>query len=80
MKKIPVYFMPGLAASSTIFERIDLPKDVFEMILLEWEIPLPEETLVHYAKRMASKITHPNPVLIGVSFGGILCCSPRRTG
>lgn len=72
MKKIPVYFMPGLAASSTIFERIDLPKDVFEMILLEWEIPLPEETLVHYAKRMASKITHPNPVLIGVSFGGIL--------
>jgi hypothetical protein len=31
-----------------------------------------EETLVSYAKRMCEKVTHPNPVLIGVSFGGIL--------
>ena len=27
MAKIPVYFMPGLAASSTIFEYITLPED-----------------------------------------------------
>ena len=72
MDKIPVYFMPGLAASSSIFERIILPADVFEMILLEWEIPLDNETLPQYAKRISAKITHPNPVLIGVSFGGIL--------
>ncbi|WP_291102957.1 MULTISPECIES: alpha/beta fold hydrolase [unclassified Flavobacterium] len=72
MSKIPVYFMPGLAASSSIFERIVLPEDVFEMVLLEWEIPLDNETLQEYAKRTTQKITHPNPVLIGVSFGGIL--------
>lgn len=72
MSKIPVYFMPGLAASSAIFERIVLPENSFEMILLEWEIPLDNETLVQYAKRMTQKITHLNPVLIGVSFGGIL--------
>jgi hypothetical protein len=72
MDKIPVYFMPGLAASSSIFERIILPADVFEMILLEWEIPLDNETLPQYAKRISAKITHPDPVLIGVSFGGIL--------
>lgn len=70
--KIPVYFMPGLAASSSIFERIILPEADFEMLLLEWEIPLDNETLPQYAKRMAKKILHPNPVLIGVSFGGIL--------
>jgi pimeloyl-ACP methyl ester carboxylesterase len=70
--KIPVYFMPGLAASSSIFERIILPESDFEMLLLEWEIPLDNETLPQYAKRMAKKILHPNPVLIGVSFGGIL--------
>jgi len=64
--------MPGLAASSTIFERIALPVDVFEMIPLEWEIPLDNETLTEYAKRIAAKIKHANPVLIGVSFGGIL--------
>ncbi len=39
MTKIPVYFMPGLAASSSIFERIELPKDTFEMHLLEWFLP-----------------------------------------
>ncbi|OAZ04777.1 alpha/beta fold hydrolase [Flavobacterium succinicans] len=72
MSKIPVYFMPGLAASSSIFERVDLCKEQFEMILLEWEIPLPSESLYQYAQRMALKVTHENPVLIGVSFGGIL--------
>ena len=72
MSKIPVYFMPGLAASTLIFEKIDLPKDVFEVVFLEWEIPLVKESLVEYALRMTQKIKHPNPVLIGVSFGGIL--------
>ncbi|WP_269684083.1 alpha/beta hydrolase family protein [Flavobacterium lacustre] len=72
MSKIPVYLMPGLAASAAIFERIALPEAVFETVLLEWEIPLDQETLPDYAKRMTEKIKHPNPVLIGVSFGGIL--------
>jgi pimeloyl-ACP methyl ester carboxylesterase len=72
MSKIPVYFMPGLAASVAIFERIKLPDDQFDMFFLEWEIPFEKETLVEYAKRMAAKIKHENPVLIGVSFGGIL--------
>ena len=72
MSKIPVYFMPGLAASSSIFERIDLDESIFEMCLLEWEIPLDKESLSDYALRMTKNIKHQNPVLIGVSFGGIL--------
>ena len=64
--------MPGLAASVAIFERIKLPEDQFETVFLEWEIPFEKETLVEYAKRMTQKIKHVNPVLIGVSFGGIL--------
>jgi pimeloyl-ACP methyl ester carboxylesterase len=72
MSKIPVYLMPGLAASTAIFERIALPSDTFEMHLLEWEIPMDNESLTDYAKRIAEKIKHKNPVLIGVSFGGIL--------
>jgi pimeloyl-ACP methyl ester carboxylesterase len=71
MSKIPVYFMPGLAASPTIFERILLPEE-FEIFLLEWEVPLANESLSDYAKRISEKINHKNPVLIGVSFGGIL--------
>jgi pimeloyl-ACP methyl ester carboxylesterase len=72
MTKIAVYCMPGLAASIDIFERIELPADVFEMILLEWKIPLKGETLAAYAQRMVLEIKHDNPVLVGVSFGGIL--------
>lgn len=64
--------MPGLAASTSIFERIRLPESEFEMMFLEWQIPREKETLQEYAKRMTEKIGHKNPVLIGVSFGGIL--------
>lgn len=72
MEKIHVYFMPGLAASSTIFERIQLPETQFEIHLLEWFVPTENETLKEYAKKMAEKIEHDNAILVGVSFGGIL--------
>lgn len=72
MTRVPVYFMPGLAASSAIFERIQLDEQVFEVHFLEWEIPLPSENLQSYAKRMAGKIKENQVVLIGVSFGGVL--------
>lgn len=72
MDKIPVYFMPGLAASPKIFENIKLPEDRFEMFYLEWCLPLEDELIKGYAKRIAANIKHDNPVLIGVSFGGIL--------
>lgn len=72
MEKIPVYFMPGLAASPKIFENIKLPEERFEMFFLEWMLPEAGETLTDYAKKIAKNIKHDNPVLIGVSFGGIL--------
>ena len=64
--------MPGLAASPSIFERIELPKDTFEMHLLEWFLPNKNESLQSYAKRMAENVKHENAVLVGVSFGGVL--------
>ena len=72
MNKIPVYFMPGLAASSTIFENIQLPEDQFEMHFLEWFLPNDKESIESYGQRMTEKIQHENPVLVGVSFGGVL--------
>ncbi len=72
MERIPVYFMPGLAASPKIFENIKLDKDQFEVFFLEWVLPEGDEPIDHYAKRMAQNIKHDNPVLIGVSFGGVL--------
>ncbi|WP_396150475.1 alpha/beta fold hydrolase [Flavobacterium sp.] len=72
MEKIPVYFMPGLAASTSIFERIELPQDQFEMFLLEWILPNPKESLTDYVIRLSESVKHKNPVLIGVSFGGVI--------
>jgi esterase/lipase len=72
MSKIHVYFMPGMAASPSIFERIQLPTDTFEMHFLEWLLPEKEETIEHYAQRIAKGIVHQNVILVGVSFGGIL--------
>ncbi|AWH85350.1 alpha/beta hydrolase [Flavobacterium album] len=72
MERIPVYFMPGLAASPKIFENIKLPDNQFECFFLEWFLPEGDEPLSHYAARMAQNIKHENPVLIGVSFGGVL--------
>jgi pimeloyl-ACP methyl ester carboxylesterase len=72
MEKIHVYFMPGLAASPMIFERIQLPETQFEMHFLEWFVPTEKQTLVSYAKQMADHVKHENAILVGVSFGGIL--------
>ncbi len=63
--------MPGLAASPVIFENIKLPEE-FEVHFLEWFIPEDKESLSEYALRMTKNIKHENPVLVGVSFGGIL--------
>ena len=71
--KTHIYFVPGLAASPKIFEYLQLPKEQFELHFLEWILPISiEESVEDYSKRMAALVTHPNPVLLGVSFGGIM--------
>lgn len=69
---IHVYLMPGMAASPDIFEYIKLPSETFKMHLLSWKMPIKNESLQEYTGRILKEITHKNPVLIGVSFGGII--------
>lgn len=64
--------MPGMAASPSIFERIQLPTATFEIHFLEWLLPEKEETITHYAQRISENVIHENVILVGVSFGGIL--------
>ena len=73
MSKTHIYFVPGLAANSKIFERISLDNNLFECHFLEWKMPLSKsESIQSYTQRMCKEIKHENPVLIGVSFGGIM--------
>lgn len=71
-KMIHVYFMPGMGAGPAIFDHIKLPVEKFKIHLLSWKMPERNESLSAYAKRMTTDIKHKNPVLIGVSLGGVI--------
>jgi hypothetical protein len=73
MSKTHLYFVPGLAANSKIFEHIQVDTTKYECHFLEWKMPASKnESIQDYAQRMCASITHQNPVLIGVSFGGVM--------
>ena len=59
---LSIYLMPGMAASPKIFERLQFPNN-FRVHLLDWITPEKEESLAHYAGRIAVAITEPSPVL-----------------
>ena len=68
-----IYFIPGTAANSKIFDRIKLPEDQFQFHFIEWIIPVSKnESIEAYVKRLCQQISHQKPILIGVSFGGII--------
>ncbi|MEM8765303.1 MAG: alpha/beta hydrolase [Bacteroidota bacterium] len=70
--RIHIYCMPGMGANSLIFEGLSLPHEQFQLHLLDWFLPERKMTLQGYAKQMCEQIKHPNPVLLGVSFGAML--------
>jgi len=64
--------MPGMSANPLIFEMIKFPKDIYEVHLLKWIEPVLNESIESYAIRLSKDIIHHKPVLIGVSFGGLI--------
>ena len=72
-EKTSIYLVPGLGAGTEIFEYLRLPQDRFDVHPIEWLIPESEdESLEDYANRMAQSVKNEMPVLIGVSFGGVM--------
>lgn len=73
-KKLPttIYFVPGMATDKKIFERIRLPITKYQCNVIEWLPPKEKESLADYVQRMAANVTEVNPVLVGVSFGGVI--------
>ncbi len=64
--------MPGMAANCDIFENIKLDNSKYKLHFIEWLEPEKEESLQKYSERIAVQITNEHPILIGVSFGGII--------
>lgn len=68
MKK--VYFISGLGADKRIFSFLDL--SFCKPIFIDWIQPEINEPLESYANRLKECITEPSPVIVGISFGGML--------
>lgn len=69
MKKA-IFIFSGLGADERVFQKFDLSN--FEVIYIKWIIPQTNETIEEYATRLVCQITDKNPILIGLSFGGIM--------
>lgn len=65
-----VYFISGLGSDERAFRALELGG--IEPIHLNWIEPLKNESIEAYAKRMADRITLPDPVIVGLSFGGMM--------
>jgi len=71
MDKTPLYMMPGMATNAKIFQYLRFPER-FEVYYMHWLIPEKDESLAHYVSRLQKQIKHEKPILLGVSFGGII--------
>ncbi|MBP6686588.1 MAG: alpha/beta hydrolase [Lacibacter sp.] len=65
-----IYCISGLGADERAFSRLQLPG--YELRPISWIAPEPNESFSSYAKRMGSFIEEPEPIIIGLSFGGML--------
>ncbi|MFN8358147.1 MAG: alpha/beta hydrolase [Spirosomataceae bacterium] len=70
MNPQPVYFLSGLGADERAFQALRLP-DV-SMHHVRWLKPQPRERIEQYALRLLEQIPTPKPILVGLSFGGML--------
>jgi pimeloyl-ACP methyl ester carboxylesterase len=68
--KNKVYCLSGLANDHRAFKYIDFGDN--DVVHIPWIVPKKQETIEAHAKRLCEFITTPNPILIGLSFGGIM--------
>lgn len=71
-----LYCLSGLGADEKVFRHLRL--DGYTLKHIPWLRPHRGETVEAYAARMAEGITEPNPILLGVSFGGMISIEIAR--
>lgn len=65
-----VYIFSGLGADKRTFKNIDFSG--FDTTFIEWLTPTKNETLENYSLRLTKQIKTEKPILVGLSFGGIV--------
>ena len=65
-----IYLFSGLGADKRVFQHLDF--SCYEVTFVKWIEPIKNETIEAYASRLSKQIIHSNPILIGLSFGGMI--------
>jgi pimeloyl-ACP methyl ester carboxylesterase len=65
-----IYCISGFGADERVFGKIDFGDN--DVHFIQWKIPEKHESIQSYADRMSKEMSHPNPILIGLSFGGMM--------
>lgn len=71
-----VFLLSGLGVDERVFRRLDLSG--YEVTYIQWISPIEKESMEHYATRLLAQIESKNPILIGLSFGGMMAVEIAR--
>ncbi len=66
-----IYCISGLGADERAFTKLKI--NGFGLKVIPWLMPERDEAINHYAERMRADIIEENPILMGLSFGGMIC-------
>lgn len=66
-----IFCISGLGADEKAFSKLKI--DGYNLKVINWLHPHNKETIEQYAARMAKFIDEENPILMGLSFGGMMC-------
>lgn len=65
-----IYMFSGLGADYRAFQNLHLQG--YKLVHVHWISPEKSESMAHYASRIKSQVTSPDPIIIGLSFGGMI--------
>ena len=66
-----IYCISGLGADERAFSKLKI--NGYQLNVIPWLNPEPGESIQDYAARMRLSITEADPILMGLSFGGMVC-------
>jgi pimeloyl-ACP methyl ester carboxylesterase len=70
MKSKQLYIFSGLGADERVFQKQDFSG--FSASFVSWITPLKNESIEDYSTRLLAQIKSEKPILIGLSFGGMI--------
>ena len=65
-----LYCISGLGADERVFSKLQISGH--ELRPVKWLQPIKGEAMNDYAKRLSDQIKEPDPVIVGLSFGGMM--------